>query len=49
MAKEIQEKHTVDKVDIFQSSKLARITIIVKGNPETTTDKLKAIHDLLTK
>lgn len=49
MAKEIQEKHTVDKVDIFQSSKLARITIVVKGSPETTTDKLKAIHDILTK
>jgi ParB family chromosome partitioning protein len=49
MAKEIQERHTVDKVDIFQSSKLARITIVVKGNPETTTDKLKAIHDILTK
>src|SRR6266581_2157808 len=36
MAKEIQEKHTVDKVDIFQSSKLARITILMKGNPEIT-------------
>lgn len=49
MAKEIQEKHTVDKVDIFQSSKLARITIVMKGNPEMTTEKLKLIHDILTK
>lgn len=49
MAKEIQEKNTVDKVAIFQSSKLARITIIVKGNPEVTTEKLKEIHDMLTK
>ena len=49
MAKEIQEKHTVDKVFIFQSSKLARITIQMKGSPELTTEKLKQIHDILTK
>jgi ParB family chromosome partitioning protein len=49
MAKEIEEKHLVDKVAIFQSSKLARVTIIVKGNPEVTSEKLKLLHDLLTK
>jgi len=49
MAKEIEEKHTVDKVAIFQSSKLARITIVVKGDPETTTGKLKLIHEILTR
>src|SRR5664279_4832211 len=49
MAKEIQEKHIVDKVSIFQSSKLARITIVMKGTPELTTQKLKEIHDILTK
>lgn len=49
MAKEIEERHTVDKVAIFQSSKLARITIVVKGDPDSTTQKLKSIHELLTK
>lgn len=49
MAKEIEEKYTFDKVAIFQSSKLARVTIVVKGGPEATTEKLKQIHDLLTK
>lgn len=49
MAKEIEEKHLVDKVAIFQSSKLARVTIVIKGNPEVTTEKLKQIHEILTK
>ena len=49
MAKEIEEKHALDKVSIFQSSKLARITLVFKGNPELTTEKLKQIHDILTK
>lgn len=49
MAKEIQDRYILDKVDIFQSSKLARITLIVKGGPEATSEKLKQIHDILTK
>lgn len=49
MAKEIAEKHAVDKVAIFQSSKLARVTIIVKGGPEETSKKLKSIHEILTR
>jgi len=49
MAKEIQEKYTLDTVKIFQSSKLARIMLVVKGSPEVTTEKLKQIHDILTK
>lgn len=48
MAKEIAAKHEIDKVDIFQSSKLARITIVVKGDPEKTSQKLKSLHELLT-
>lgn len=48
MAKQIEQKHSLDKVQIFQSSKLARITLVVKGDPETTSEKLKAIHELLT-
>ncbi|MEK7571957.1 MAG: ParB/RepB/Spo0J family partition protein [Patescibacteria group bacterium] len=49
MAKEIEEKYVADKVAIFQSSKLARITIVMKGDPQATSDKLKQIHDVLTK
>lgn len=49
MAKEIEEKYIADKVNIFQSSKLARITIVIKGDPEQTTNKLQQIHDVLTK
>src|SRR5579864_9075979 len=49
MAKEIEEKHTFDKVQIFQSSKLARVTMVIKGTPDVSTEKLKQIHDILTK
>lgn len=48
MAKDIAEKHSVDKVSIFQSSKLARVTIVIKGDPELTSQKLKTLHDVLT-
>ena len=48
MAKQIQEKYSVDDVKIFQSSKLARITIVVKGEIEETTQKLKQIHGVLS-
>ncbi len=49
MAKEIEEKFDYDKVQIFQSSKLARLTLVIKGSPEITTEKLKQIHEILTK
>lgn len=49
MAKEIQERYTANDVKIFQSSKLARITIVIKGRPEETSEKLKALHETLTK
>lgn len=49
MAKEIQEKYILERVQIFQSSKLARILFVIKGRPEETTEKLKKIHDILTK
>jgi len=47
MALEIQKIHGLDRVQIFQSSKLARLTIVVKGDVGATTDKLKKIHDML--
>jgi ParB family transcriptional regulator, chromosome partitioning protein len=48
MAQEIQSKHGLDKVSIVQSSKLAKVTMILKGDPEETTQKLKQIHNILT-
>ena len=48
MAKEIQERYEVDKVYIQQSGDAAKITIMVKGDPEKTSEKLKAIHKALT-
>lgn len=48
MAKEIEARQQVDKVQIFQSSKLARLTIVVKGDVNETTDKIKQLTKLLT-
>jgi ParB family chromosome partitioning protein len=47
MAKEIQERYEVDKVYIQQSGDAAKITIMVKGEPVLTSEKLKAIHKAL--
>lgn len=48
MAQHLQEKYRVDDVKIFQSSKLARMTIVIKGDVDLTTKKLKQIHDILS-
>jgi ParB family transcriptional regulator, chromosome partitioning protein len=48
MAKELENRHGFDKVKILQSSKLARIVLEVKGDPQDTSDKIKRIHQLLT-
>ncbi|MBI5044727.1 MAG: ParB/RepB/Spo0J family partition protein [Candidatus Levybacteria bacterium] len=47
MAQQILEKYQVDDVKIFQSSKLARMTIVIKGDVDVTTKKLKQIHEIL--
>ncbi len=47
MALQLQEKYSVDEVKIFQSSKLARMTIMIKGDVNVTTQKLKEIHEVL--
>jgi ParB family chromosome partitioning protein len=47
IGKEIRTKHELDKVDVFQSRSLARMTIVIKGDPEKTTPKLKEIYNLL--
>jgi hypothetical protein len=48
MAKQIEKKHEFDKVSVFQSTKVARLVIEIKGDPEKTTPKLKDIHKILT-
>lgn len=48
MAQHLQEKYNVDDVKIFQSSKLARMTIVIKGDVDLTTRKLKQFHDILS-
>lgn len=47
MAKQIQEKHSATNVTFFQSRSLARVTIVVRGDPESTSQKVKQIHKLL--
>lgn len=47
MAKEIKSKYDFSKVTIFQSSKMARLTLEIKGDPQMTSEKLKQIHDIL--
>lgn len=48
MAKDLAEKWKFDDVKIFQSSKLARMTVVIKGNVEETTKKIKELHSLLS-
>lgn len=48
MAKEIQEKYEADDVVIQQSGRQVKIVIIMKGEPNITTDKLRNLHKILT-
>lgn len=48
MAKEIQEKYAADDVEILQSGRQVKIVIVMKGDPQTTTEKLRTLHKTLT-
>lgn len=48
MAKDLVEKWHFDDVKIFQSSKLARMTVVIKGNVDETTKKIKDLHTILS-
>ncbi len=48
MAKQIQERFSLEKVSIEQTSKVARLSILIKGDPNDTTEKLKYIYGILT-
>jgi ParB family chromosome partitioning protein len=47
MAKEIQEKYAADDVEILQSGRQVKIVIIMKGDPQITSDKLRSLHKTL--
>ncbi len=47
MARELEKKLDVDRVIITQSRTLGRITIVVRGEAEETTSRIKEIHDCL--
>ncbi len=48
LAQEIQKRLSVDRASIMQTSKLARLTVVIKGDVTTTTEKIKEIHRMLT-
>ncbi len=48
MAEKIKQKQGFDKVNVFQSRSLARIVLVIKGDQEQTTPKLKQISDILS-
>jgi len=48
MAARIKEKQGFDKVNVFQSRSLARIVLVIKGDQEQTTPKLKQISEILS-
>jgi len=47
MAKELEEIYSFDKVTIHQSGSLARITIVIRGDQEVTTPKVKELINVL--
>ncbi|MBI2613657.1 MAG: ParB/RepB/Spo0J family partition protein [Candidatus Levybacteria bacterium] len=47
MARKIAEKHSLDKVTIFQTSKKAKILIEIRGDVEVTGPKIKALNKIL--
>lgn len=48
MAKEIQEKYEADDVVIHQSGRQVKIVIVMKGEPNITSEKLRTLHKTLT-
>lgn len=48
MAKQVEKKYNFDKVNIYQSRTLARMVILVRGDVEVTTPKIKEIYEILS-
>ena len=49
MAKNLEGKLGLNKVNVYQSRSQARITFVIKGDVEVTGPKLKDIYDILSK
>ncbi len=49
MAKKLEEKYKFNKVAIHQSGTQAKITMVIKGDAELTTVKIKEIYEMLSK
>ena len=49
MAKQLEEKHSFNKVAISQSRTQAKVSIIIKGDIDVTGPKVKQLYDLLNK
>lgn len=47
MADELKNRYQFHKVQFFQSGKEGRIQIVIKGDEEETTERLKKIYDIL--
>lgn len=47
MGDQIEKKFDLTKVNVYQSGKLARLVIIMNGDVEVTTPKIKKIHEIL--
>ncbi len=48
MAKNVEKKYDLSKVNVYQSRSIARITIAIKGDENETTAKVKEIYKALT-
>lgn len=48
MASDIEKKLELNRATIFQSRSLARMVFVIRGEPETTTPKIKELHKILT-
>lgn len=49
MAKNLEQKLLVNKVNVYQSRSQARITFVIRGEVEVTGPKIKEIYDTLSK
>lgn len=48
MAKNVEKKYDLSRVNVYQSRSIARITIAIKGDVNETTAKVKEIYKALT-
>lgn len=47
IAKQIEKRHSFDKVNIYQSRSLTRMVFVIRGDVHVTTPKIEEIHKIL--